>query len=108
MFEIPDEMTRQWRRALLLLVAAGLSLSSAVSYTLDRGIHWSLVLPGGVIAAMGFEVQTAIRLARRLAPDRLRSWMVALPTLLYVVGGACIVIGLWALAIHGAAYPNER
>jgi hypothetical protein len=102
MFELPDEMTRRWRRALLSLVAAGLSLSAAVSSILDRGIHWSLVLPGFVIAGMGFEVQTAIRLARRLAPDHLRSWMVALPTLLYVIGGVCIVIGLWALALHGA------
>jgi hypothetical protein len=103
MFETPDAMTRRWRKAQLLVVGAGFGLWAAVSYTADRGIHWSLVLPGFVIAGTGFEVQTTIRLARRLAPDRLRAWMVALPTLLYVVGGACIAIGLWALALHGTA-----
>jgi cytochrome b subunit of formate dehydrogenase len=103
MFGIPDAMARQWRVALASLAAAGFSLSAALTYTVERGIHWSLVLPGFVIAVAGFQIQAAIRLARRFAPDRLRPWMVALPTLLYVIGGACLVIGLWALALHGAA-----
>jgi hypothetical protein len=103
MFAIPDAMTKQWRVAWLSVAGAGFSLSAALTYTADRGIRWSLVFPGFVIAVAGFQVQAAIRRARRLAPDRLRSWMVALPTLLYVIGGACIVMGLWALALHGAA-----
>jgi cytochrome b subunit of formate dehydrogenase len=103
MLAIPEAMTRQWRAAWLLVVAAGFSFSAAVTSIVDRGIHWSLVLPGIVIALAGVQVRAAVRLTRRLEPDRLRSWMVALPTLLYVLGGACIVIGLWAFAHRGAA-----
>lgn len=103
MFAIPDAVARQWRVALLSVAAAGLSLSAALTYTFNQGIRWSLVLPGFVIAVGGFQVQTAARLARRLAPDSLRFWMIALPILLYAIGGACMVIGLWALAHRGAA-----
>jgi hypothetical protein len=84
-------------------VGAGFSLSAALTYTVDNGIRWSLVLPGTVIVLSGFQVQSAARLTRRLAPDRLRTWMVALPIVPYVLGGACIVLGLWALASRGAA-----
>lgn len=103
MLTIPDAMTKQWRVAWLSLAAAGFSLLAALSSIAHGGIRWSLVLPGFVIAVSGFQVQVAVRLTRRLASDRLRSWMVPLPTVPYVLGGACIVIGLWALAHHGAA-----
>jgi hypothetical protein len=94
-------MAKQWRVAWIYLVAAGFSLSAALTYTAIHGIRWSLVLPGVVIAVSGYEFQAAIRLTRRLAPDRLRSWMAALANLLFAIGGACVLIGLWAL-VHRA------
>ena len=103
MFAIPEAMTRQWRAAWLLVVAAGFSFAAALTSIVDRGAHWSLVLPGFVIALAGVQVRVAVRLTQRLAPDRLRWWMVTLPTPLYVLGGACIAIGLWAFTHHGAA-----
>lgn len=103
MAAIPDAMPRQWRVTWLSLAAAGLSFLAALTSIVNGGIGWSLVLPGIVIAVSGFQVRAAARLTQRLAPDRLRFWMSALPTLLYVLGGACIVIGLWALAHRAAA-----
>ena len=103
MLAIPDAIMRQWRVAWLSLAAAGFSLLAALSSIVNGGIRWSLVLPGFVIAVSGYQVQVAVRLTRRLAPDRLRSWMVPLPTVPYVLGGGCIAIGLWALAHRGAA-----
>ena len=85
------------------LAAAGFSLLAALSSVVNGGIRWSLVLPGFVIAVSGFQVQVAVRLTRRLAPDRLRSWMAPLSTVPYVLGATCIVIGLWALAHRGLA-----
>jgi cytochrome b subunit of formate dehydrogenase len=103
MFAMPEAMTKQWRAAGLLVVAAAFSFSAALTSIVNRGVHWSLVLPGIVIALAGVQVRDAVRLTRRLEPDRLRSWMVALPILLYIIGGASIVIGLWAFAYRGGA-----
>src|SRR4051812_47923351 len=96
-------MTRHWRAAWLLVVAAGFSLSAALTSVVSGGIHSSLVLPGIVIALAGVQVRIAVRLTRRLEPDHLRSWMAALPGLLWVLGGTCIAIGLWAFVHRGAA-----
>ena len=98
MLTLPASVINQWRVARLSLIAAAFSLVAPVTSLLTGQVDWPFVLPGLVIVLSGVQVQIAARLTKRLAPDDLRSWMTALPILMYVLGGASIATGIWAFA----------